>query len=72
MLLIGLTSYVPLYVQGVLGTSALVAGFVVAAMTLGWPISASIAGRFYLGSVSVTPRSSAPRRRRGRRHSCSP
>jgi len=48
VLLIGLTSYVPLYAQGVLGTNALVGGFVVAAMTIGWPISAAIAGRFYL------------------------
>jgi EmrB/QacA subfamily drug resistance transporter len=48
VLLIGLTSYVPLYAQGVLGTDALVGGFAVAAMTLGWPISAAIAGRFYL------------------------
>ena len=31
--LIGLTSYVPTYVQGVLGTGALVAGFALAAMT---------------------------------------
>jgi EmrB/QacA subfamily drug resistance transporter len=48
VLMIGLTSYVPLYAQGVLGTNALVGGFVVAAMTLGWPISAAVAGRFYL------------------------
>ena len=47
-MLIGLTSYVPLYVQGVLGTSALVAGFALAALTLGWPIAASLAGRIYL------------------------
>jgi EmrB/QacA subfamily drug resistance transporter len=48
VMLIGLTSYVPLYAQGVLGTNALIAGFAVAAMTVGWPISAAIAGRFYL------------------------
>ena len=47
-ILIGLTSYVPLYVQGVLGTSALVAGFALAALTIGWPIAASTAGRLYL------------------------
>ena len=35
MLLIGLVSYVPLYAQGVLGTDALVAGFALAAMTIG-------------------------------------
>jgi MFS family permease len=47
-MLIGLVSYIPLYGQGVLGTSALVAGFAVAALTLGWPIAASVAGRIYL------------------------
>jgi MFS family permease len=48
VMLIGLTSYVPLFVQGVLGTGALVAGFALAALTLGWPIAASVAGRIYL------------------------
>ncbi len=47
-MLIGLTSYVPLYVQEVLDTSALVAGFALAALTIGWPIAASTAGRAYL------------------------
>lgn len=47
-MLIGLTSYVPLFVQGVLGTSALVAGFALAALTIGWPLAASTAGRVYL------------------------
>jgi EmrB/QacA subfamily drug resistance transporter len=46
--LIGLTSYVPLYAQSVLGHSALIAGFALAALTLGWPIAASFAGRVYL------------------------
>jgi len=48
VLLIGLTSYVPLYGQAVLGHSALMAGFALAALTLGWPISAANAGRLYL------------------------
>jgi MFS family permease len=48
VLLIGLTSYVPLYAQKVLGTSALVAGFAVAALTLGWPLAATLSGRVYL------------------------
>ena len=47
-LLIGLTSYIPLFGEGVLGTSALVAGLALAAMTIGWPIAASNAGRVYL------------------------
>ncbi len=46
--LLGLTSYVPTFVQDVLGTGPLVAGFALAALTLGWPISASQAGRLYL------------------------
>jgi EmrB/QacA subfamily drug resistance transporter len=47
-ILIGLTSYVPLYVQSVLGTNALIAGFALAALTIGWPIAASTSGRLYL------------------------
>jgi MFS family permease len=48
-ILIGLTSYVPTYLQGALGTRPLVAGLAVAALTLGWPLSASLSGRlFYL------------------------
>jgi MFS family permease len=46
--LLGLTSYVPTFVQDVLGTGPLVAGFALAALTLGWPISASQSGRIYL------------------------
>lgn len=48
VVLIGLVSYVPTYVQGVLGTGALVAGLAVAAMTMGWPITAALSGRLYL------------------------
>jgi EmrB/QacA subfamily drug resistance transporter len=47
VLLMGLSSYVPLYAQKVLGTGALVAGLVLAAMTIGWPIAAATAGRLY-------------------------
>ncbi|MGA8248701.1 MAG: MFS transporter [Nocardioides sp.] len=49
ILLMGLSSYVPLYSQRVLGTGALVAGLALAAMTIGWPIAAATAGRLYLG-----------------------
>jgi EmrB/QacA subfamily drug resistance transporter len=48
VLLLGLTSYVPLFSQGVLGTGAIVAGFALAAMTIGWPIAAATSGRLYL------------------------
>ena len=47
-LLIGLSSYVPAYVQGVLRTGAVEAGFVLGALTLGWPVAASQAGKLYL------------------------
>jgi MFS family permease len=45
---LGVTSYFPTFAQGVLGSSALGAGFAVAAMTLGWPVAASLSGRLYL------------------------
>ncbi|MGZ4542267.1 MAG: MFS transporter, partial [Mycobacteriaceae bacterium] len=45
---IGLSSYVPTYAQGVLGSGPVVAGFAVAALTLGWPLAAALAGRVYL------------------------
>ncbi|MGQ7296891.1 MDR family MFS transporter [Quadrisphaera sp. KR29] len=46
--LLALTSYVPTFVQVSLGTGPLVAGFALAALTLGWPVSASQSGRLYL------------------------
>jgi MFS family permease len=48
VLTLGLSSYVPLFSQRVLGTGALVAGLALAAMTIGWPIAAATAGRLYL------------------------
>jgi EmrB/QacA subfamily drug resistance transporter len=47
-LLIGVSSFLPTYAQGVLGKSAVVAGFALAAMTIGWPLAASQSGRLYL------------------------
>jgi EmrB/QacA subfamily drug resistance transporter len=47
-MMMGLTSYLPTFVEGVLGTGALVAGFALAAMTIGWPISAGMSGRVYM------------------------
>src|SRR4051812_30337130 len=48
VLMMGLTTYIPLYAQSVLGYGAVVSGFALAAMTLGWPIAASNSGRLYL------------------------
>jgi EmrB/QacA subfamily drug resistance transporter len=47
-LILGLSSYVPTLGQEVLGASAILSGFTLAALTLGWPISAGLAGRLYL------------------------
>lgn len=47
MALIGLTTILPLYVQGVMGFSALVAGFTLTALAIGWPISSSQSRHFY-------------------------
>ena len=47
-LLMGLSSYIPTYVQGVLGTGALVAGLALAALTVGWPLAATFSGRLYM------------------------
>ncbi|WP_179552387.1 MDR family MFS transporter [Agromyces hippuratus] len=46
--LIGLTSYVPTFLEATAGASPLVSGLAVAALTLGWPIAASQAGRLFL------------------------
>lgn len=45
MALIGLTTFLPIYVQGVLNRTPLVAGFALTAMVVGWPVGATIAAR---------------------------
>jgi EmrB/QacA subfamily drug resistance transporter len=47
-LVIGVSSYVPTYVQGVLGAGALVAGLAFGPLSIGWPLAAAAAGRVYL------------------------
>jgi MFS family permease len=46
--LIGLSSFVPTYLEGSIGATPLIAGLALAALTLGWPVSATFAGRLYL------------------------
>ncbi|KGP92091.1 MFS transporter [Pontibacillus chungwhensis BH030062] len=48
MILIGVSSYLPAFVQGVMGMSATVAGFTLTTMSIGWPVSSMIAGRLLL------------------------
>jgi EmrB/QacA subfamily drug resistance transporter len=47
-LLIGVTSFVPTYLENSIGAAPLVSGAAVAALTLGWPLAASRAGRVYM------------------------
>ncbi|MDT7618237.1 MAG: hypothetical protein QOF00_5684 [Pseudonocardiales bacterium] len=47
VMLIGLTSYVPAYLQYSLGVPPLIAGLALAALTLGWPLSAGLYGRLF-------------------------
>jgi len=48
VVLIGLTSYIPSFLEALLGVSPLVSGLTLALLTIGWPISASQSGRIYL------------------------
>ncbi|WP_199737882.1 MDR family MFS transporter [Cellulomonas sp. PhB150] len=48
VILIGLTSYVPSFLEALLGVSPLQSGLTLALLTIGWPISASQSGRLYL------------------------
>ena len=47
-LLIGVTSFVPTYLENAIGAPPLVSGIAVAALTLGWPLAAATAGRIYM------------------------
>lgn len=45
---IGLTAYIPTYLQVGAGVSPLVGGVALAAMLLGWPVASALSGRLYL------------------------
>ena len=47
MVMIGLTTFLPMFVQGVMQKSALIGGFALSAMVLGWPIGATVGVRFF-------------------------
>jgi EmrB/QacA subfamily drug resistance transporter len=53
-LVIGLTSFLPTYIQGVMGRSAIVAGFTLTVMTVGWPLAA-LAGSRLIMKIGVRP-----------------
>lgn len=58
MSIMGLTTFLPMYVQTVLNRSPLVAGFALTMLLLGWPCGATIAsrqfGRFGLRPIMIT------------------
>jgi MFS family permease len=53
MVMIGLTTFLPVFVQGVMKQSPLIAGFALSAMVLGWPIGATVGVRAGLKRFGV-------------------
>lgn len=47
-LTLGISSFTPTLVQGVMGTSATVAGLALGAMSIGWPLASTFSGRLML------------------------
>jgi EmrB/QacA subfamily drug resistance transporter len=48
IVLIGISSFLPAYIQGVMEYSPLVAGFALTTMSIGWPIASTVAGPLML------------------------
>ncbi|HEX7056074.1 MAG TPA: MFS transporter, partial [Bacilli bacterium] len=53
-IMIGVTTFLPTFVQGVMEQSPTTAGFVLAAMSIGWPLASTISGR-YLTRIGFRP-----------------
>jgi EmrB/QacA subfamily drug resistance transporter len=47
-MLIGISSFLPAFVQGVMDRSPMIAGFTLTTMSIGWPIAATVAGKLLL------------------------
>ncbi|MGK9052353.1 MDR family MFS transporter [Neorhizobium petrolearium] len=47
MAIMGLTTFLPMYVQTVLNRSAVVAGFALTMLLIGWPLAATLASRLF-------------------------
>ncbi|MBV7503911.1 MFS transporter [Bacillus sp. sid0103] len=48
IMLIGISSFLPTFVQGVMEQTPIVAGFTLTTMSIGWPIASTIAGRLLI------------------------
>src|SRR5271156_5304393 len=53
MVMIGLTTFLPVFVQGVMQKSPLIGGFALSAMVLGWPVGATVGVRSGLKRFGV-------------------
>ena len=56
VILIGISSYLPTFVTGVMEQPAIIAGFTLTAMSIGWPIASSVAGHLLIrhGTFAVS------------------
>lgn len=48
VILIGITAYMPLWIQGVLEKGAMFSGFILMPMSIGWPVGATIGSRLLI------------------------
>ncbi|MDR6124362.1 EmrB/QacA subfamily drug resistance transporter [Bacillus sp. SLBN-46] len=48
IMLIGISSFLPTFVQGVMEQTPIVAGFTLTTMSIGWPIASTLAGRMLI------------------------
>ncbi len=48
MIMMALTTYLPVFAQEVMRQPPVVAGFTLASMSIGWPLASSLSGRLYL------------------------
>ncbi|HHY73927.1 MAG TPA: MFS transporter [Bacillus bacterium] len=48
MILIGVSSFLPAFVQGVMEKSPMIAGFTLTTMSIGWPIASTLAGKMVI------------------------
>ncbi|MEH7076079.1 MDR family MFS transporter [Neobacillus drentensis] len=48
IMLIGISSFLPTFVQGVMEQTPIIAGFTLTTMSIGWPIASTLAGRWLI------------------------
>ncbi|XJZ28334.1 MDR family MFS transporter [Bacillota bacterium Lsc_1132] len=48
IMLIGISSFLPAFVQGVMEQTPIIAGFTLTAMSIGWPIASALSGRLLI------------------------